>query len=120
MIPAFQKNILVFAITLCGMTLSTCINPMALKPSIPTGDGTVGSAVTLWGKCSALDDWVSKFTREYGSTTYTRGRDKNFANLFRETYFVPVFGEPYLHMTEDTKAKIKQEVIRGSFIESVF
>ena len=69
--------------------------------------GTVGKAWTTAGKCEAITHWLEKFNQEYPGGTFVE-----FANIFRDKYFIPVFGEGFREMTDETKMAIQKDVLQ--------
>jgi hypothetical protein len=55
--------------------------------------GTVNAAWSLEAKCQAVVDWAEPFRQEHGLPPY--GTNTVIANLYRDKFFVPVFGIPY-------------------------
>lgn len=76
---------------LCIMVVVTaCAGPT------PNGKTNVNDVWSMDGKCQTVLDWYSKFEAEYPGASYNPRRDlAAVANLYRDNYFVPVFGFPY-------------------------
>lgn len=81
-----------------------------------TGEGTVGAAQWTGAKCQAILDWIEIFKKEYPDLDLTRAPRgyQSFpeaANLFRDAYFVPVFGFAYNGYNAGKAQVLNQEVI---------
>lgn len=73
--------------------------------------GTWNTATTVESKCQALFDWVSLLEREYPETykqkttgALSKWPVSQYANLFRDKYFIPVFGVPYPQMADPERS----------------
>ena len=80
------------------------------------GGGTFSKPWTTGGKCHALENWFSQFEKEYPRLKLplaTRGGHlPEVANLFRDQYFVPVFGISY---EADNAEKLKEILVKDIY-----
>ncbi len=80
-------------------------------------NGKIGSASSLSGKCRVLDQWLGQFEKEFPSTGLKHLNSKpgfmpKFANLFRDKYFIPVFGSSYNPAPNDSKDNLLKKVMK--------
>lgn len=102
------------------LPLLVCAGLLALPACdhafLPTGSagGTIQQAFTAEGKCQAIIDWLRKFEHEYPDIKMQAafGRyNSEIANLYRDTYFVPVFSISYEEKNAPQILKINQDVL---------
>lgn len=77
----------------------------------------IDQASAFSGGCKTLVKWVGQFEREFPGMDlkYVDGKPGfmlKFANLFRDTYFVPVFGKSYEPQSSDFQADLLNNVIK--------
>lgn len=76
--------------------LCVMIAVTACAGQIPNDKANINDVWSMDGKCQAVWDWYSQFEAEYPGAPYKRRRDlAEVANLYRDKYFVPVFGFTY-------------------------
>jgi len=83
----------------------------------PGGGGSIGTAWTVDGKCQILLDWASQLQKEYPKmdlrhTVLGKIYRSGAANLFRDKYFVPVFGIPLDQMSKIHRNNIERSIFR--------
>lgn len=80
----------------CMALLCVMIAVTACAGQTPNGKANINDVWSMDGKCQAVWDWYSQFEAEYPGAPYKRRRDlAEVANLYRDKYFVPVFGFTY-------------------------
>lgn len=102
-----------------GMQIPTEGSVQQMLPGMKKGSGTWNTATSVEGKCQALLDWLSQLEREYPETYKERTSGARptwpigqYANLFRDKYFVPVFGVTYQQMDEADRSALLYTVER--------
>lgn len=80
--------------------------------------GELGGKWTRDSQCQVLLNWLNKVKLEYPDLKVgDRGQVPpltHYANLFRDSSFVPVFGESYLSMAQSTKTNLWNNIIYGN------
>lgn len=81
------------------------------------GGGELGGKWTRDGQCEVTLKWLNKVKEEYPDLKIgNRGQVPSlpyYANLFRDSSFVPVFGESYLTMASSTKTNLWSNTFYG-------
>lgn len=81
------------------------------------GGGELGEKWTRDGQCEVLLKWLNKVKEEYPDLKIgDRGQVPSlayYANLFRDSSFVPVFGESYLTIASSTRANLWSNTFYG-------
>jgi hypothetical protein len=90
------------------------------ETSIPGyGNGKLNSPFSFGGKCRALYAWIDRLENEYPGIDLRNRRDKNLdskvANLYRDEYFIPVFGGPYDQSTAVFRRDVSEKILKGCF-----
>lgn len=89
---------------------------------IGCGGGAVQRAFSKEERCKLLIEWAGRFEREYPKAFVTSDRwgkrynpnagfNDKILNLYRDEYFVPVFGSRYDDLKQDERAKLYRTVV---------
>lgn len=86
------------------------------------GGGSIQRAFTKEEKCRLLIEWASRFEKEYPAAFFTTERwgkrynahagfNQKIPNLYRDEYFLPVFGARYDELTEEGRTKLYRSIV---------
>ena len=88
------------------------------------GGGEFGRAWTVQGKCQVVHQWVNRFEQEFPKTFVMAGTkmyvgrgelDAKIGNLYRDEYFIPVFGKPFDQMSEKERNSLYNSISPSCF-----
>ena len=126
---AFPKVILILGLAVHTFSLAGCpqVNRHGIKFTDPfegnqvskyTGGGELGEKWTRDSQCQVILNWLNKVKLEYPDLKVgDRGQVPplhQYVNLFRDSSFVPVFGESYLSMAQSTKTNLWNNTLHGN------
>lgn len=114
-----KKHRFITLVMIVACSAVSCAAP-GTQGSGGSSGGTINAAWTLGGKCEALLKWVEILDQELPGikNTYDHQHQQTYtiprlSNLFRDRYFVPVFGTPFDKMTAEERSRINTEIING-------
>lgn len=126
---AFPKVILILGLAVHTFSLTGCpqVDRHGIKFTDPfegnqvskyTGGGELGGKWTRDSQCQVILNWLNKVKLEYPDLKVgDRGQVPpltKYVNLFRDSSFIPVFGESYLSMTQSTKTNLWNNTLHGN------
>ena len=121
----FSKAIILVCLAVFALTLAGCpkFSRNRIKFTDPfegnqiskyLGGGELGGKWSRDGQCEVTLKWLNKVKEEYPELKIgNRGQVPSlvyYANLFRDSSFVPVFGESYLTMARSTKSNLWRNI----------
>lgn len=80
------------------------------------GSGTYNKAWSPQEQCRAVHFWVANFTNELPKVPASSMNEKYYVNLFRDEYFVPVFGTPFDRMSEQERKNLYAKTSKCSWM----
>lgn len=80
------------------------------------GSGTYNAAWSPQEKCRAVHFWVTNFTSELPKVPASSMNEKYYVNLFKDEYFIPVFGTPFDRMSEQERQNLYAKTSKCSWM----